>query len=113
MQTFKLFLEDDTLNDMMLNLFVKKEFGLDNASRDVVVDWINGYKDIDDYPEIWQRLYDHYADIIPYDVAKADANDWEPAEWVKWTLMWYAKQAGVEFMNPPTKRPQQQPQDDY
>jgi len=83
MLTFKAFLaETDALEDFRMQLFLQKQFDLTKEERQLVADWVDGeIADIEARP-VWMKLYDHYSNLMPYDVAKAEAPDFSTEEWV-------------------------------
>lgn len=104
MMTFKQFLNEDELLDLRAELYLQQKFGLNKGERKVALAWVDG--EIEDigssYPEVWQKIYNHYHDTIPYDVAKGEARDFEAHDWVYETLLHDLKDDKIEVHFKPT-----------
>jgi len=105
MLTFKAFLaETDALEDLRMQLFLQKQFDLSKEERQLVADWVDGeIADIEQHP-VWTKLYDHYSDTMPYDVAKADAPDYSTEEWVYEMVLHDLQDAGIDTHFKSTKQ---------
>ena len=69
MKLSELYLLEDALEDLNIELGLMQIFGFSHPDAEKVTHWLNG--DVKDMPEqLWDYFMDHYASEIPYSVAK-------------------------------------------
>jgi len=92
--TFKQFLSEDDLTDLSVDLFLRKKFGIGQAESQQLLSWLKGEVEyVDMGTDIWQHVLDHYADTMPYSVAKGDTV--MPDEWVREKLHMELSDRGI------------------
>jgi hypothetical protein len=97
MQTFKQFLaENDPLNDVAIEMWLRHRFSLSKHEAQVLRDNLEAWDDLLMSTDLYDKLMAAYTDEIPYDVAKGRGNV-DPDQWLVDKITGELSYAGLEL----------------